>query len=183
MIDFNKSNEEILSELLEIITVKTGKLIKFSSIEDQFPGKGYRSLVIKSLDKLSEQDPEVKAVFISASSIGADLSENDNKKIKYIAQIENWPQELTDFILNYCITTKEKWALFGFANKPNLEYIQEQRKQFELQNKKDKLREDYDNIREVWINTYQTMLKWINAKQEAGDPAPELDDIILELRG
>lgn len=183
MIDFSKTNQEILDSLNEVLNIPTGEKLRFNDIEKAFPDKGYLAMVAGAVLAAAKVDPEAQVVFNAASNGGADLSsKNAQEKVRAIAFAGKWPQELTNWILSRSLWTGPRWQHLGLSE-PSLDWIQAQREQFEFQNNKDRLREDYDKIREIWIGTYQQMLKWINAKQEAGDPAPKLDDIILELRG
>jgi hypothetical protein len=126
-IDWSKSNEEILNELNEVVYIKTGNRLRFNDIENRFPDMGYRTMVIKSIDLMSSVNAEAKAVFIAAASDGTDLSDKyAQMQIKYIAEAGKWPQELTNFILSYCLWTGPRWKFMQLVE-PTLDSIQKMR--------------------------------------------------------
>lgn len=109
-IDWSKSDAEILAWFNEILSTKTGANIRFRDIEDAFPNKGYRALVVESVSTASKTDPEAQVVLISASGDGADLSdERAQDKVRATAAAFNWPEELTSWVLNRCLVKAPRW--------------------------------------------------------------------------
>lgn len=109
-IDWSKSDEQVLAWFNEILSTKTGANVRFRDIEDAFPNKGYRSLVVESVSEASKTDPEAQVVFISASGDGADLSdERAQDKVRATAAAFNWPDELTNWILDRCLVKAPRW--------------------------------------------------------------------------
>lgn len=181
MIDFSKTNQEILDSLNEVLNIPTGEKLRFNDIEKAFPNKGYLAMVAGAVLAAAKVDPEAQVVFNAASNGGADLSsKHAQEKVRAIAFAAKWPQELTNWILSRSTWTGPRWQHLGLPE-PSLDWIESERQQFEIENNKDKLREDYDKIREEWIATYQRVLKWINEKQDKGEPVPTYNDILLEL--
>lgn len=123
-IDWILPPEEILGLLQESSMVKTGLKVRFNDIEDQFPNSGYRSLVANSVAKFAKVDAEAQIVMIAASGEGADLSHSSSQeKIQHIANEDNWPAELTQWVLNRCVQLKYRWQSEGFGTEPTLEEV------------------------------------------------------------
>lgn len=123
-INWSLPTEDILSVLQESSMVKTGLKIRFNDVEDQFPGTNYRSVVATSVAKFAKVDAEAQIVMIAASGDGADLSHpSSQEKIRHIANEDNWPEDLTQWVLTRCVQLKYRWQSEGFATEPTLEEV------------------------------------------------------------
>lgn len=162
-IDWSKTNDEILSFLNESILVQNGKRLRFNDIELQFPNTGYMELVATSVATAAKVDILAQLVFNSGSSVGADLSTlKAQKKIMAIANAANWPTDLTHWILSYCAFNGPRWQHLG-SPEPTLDWIQEQRQQFELQQAAiDKMRE-ITETRNKWDRVSQIIRNQIDS--------------------
>ncbi len=123
-INWSLPSEVIWGLLQESSMVKTGLKIRFNDIEDQFPNTNYRFLVANSVAKFAKVDAEAQIVMIAASGEGADLSHaSSQEKIQQIASEDNWPTELTQWVLNRCVQLKYRWQSEGFGTEPTLEEV------------------------------------------------------------
>lgn len=155
MIDFSKTNQEILDSLNEVLNIPTGEKLRFNDIEKAFPDKGYLAMVAGAVLAAAKVDPEAQVVFNAASNGGADLSsKHAQEKVRAIAFAGKWPLELTNWILSRSIWTGPRWQHLGLPE-PSLDWIQEQRKQFELQ------QAAIDKMREI----SETRIKWDRVSQ------------------
>lgn len=132
MIDFSKTNQEILDSLNEVLNIPTGEKLRFNDIEKAFPDKGYLARVAGAVLAAAKVDPEAQVVFNAASNGGADLSsKHAQEKVRAIAFAGNWPSELTTWILSRSVWTGPRWQHLGLPE-PSLDWIQEQRDKTEL---------------------------------------------------
>jgi hypothetical protein len=162
MIDFSKTNQEILDSLNEVLNIPTGEKLRFNDIEKAFPDKGYLAMVAGAVLAAAKVDPEAQVVFNAASNGGADLSsKHAQEKVRAIAFAGKWPPELTNWILSRSLWTGPRWQHLGLPE-PSLDWIQEQRKQFELQQAAiDKMRE-ITETRNKWDRVSQIIRSQID---------------------
>jgi hypothetical protein len=163
MIDFSKTNQEILDSLNEVLNIPTGEKLRFNDIEKAFPDKGYLAMVAGAVLAAAKVDPEAQVVFNAASNGGADLSsKHAQEKVRAIAFAAKWPPELTAWILLRSTWTGPRWQHLGLPE-PSLDWIQEQRKQFELQQAAiDKMRE-ITETRNKWERVSQIIRSQIDS--------------------
>ncbi len=182
-IDWSKSDAEILEWYSEVLVKKTGVKTKFSDIEERFPKSGYRTLVINSVAEAAKQDPEAQVVFYAASNDGTDLAdEYAQDKVRNIATHFNWPDELTNWILGRAIVTLQRWQNLGLTTQPTLQSIAAERAARLAELEKQVRDQEFSAIREFWLSKYAAILSWISRQQSTGESAPDLDDIIEQLR-
>ena len=193
-INWSLPAEDILSVLQESSMVKTGLKIRFNDVEDQFPGTNYRSVVATSVAKFAKVDAEAQIVMIAASGDGADLSHpSSQEKIRHIANEDDWPAELTQWVLTRCVQLKYRWESEGFATEPTLEEvtarktaelarIEAERIEAERQARVEANRQEYAKLREDWIQVYSRGLQWINAQERSLAEPPALIEVFEENR-
>lgn len=178
-LDFTQTNEEILNHLNEVIKVSTGKLFQFGILEDHFPNTGRMRMVADTVRQMAQIDVEADLLYRKASNGGANLAlDIAQKTIRSVAHAKNWPQDLTDFILEYCLWTGPRWKHLGLPE-PTLEWIREQRKQHELQQAAiDKL-----NAINATRNKWDSVSQSIRSKIESGLPASEVIEAVTREWG
>lgn len=162
-LDFTQTNEQILNHLNEVIKVPTGKLFQFGVLEDHFPGTGRMRMVAETVRQMAQIDVEADLLYRKASNGGANLTlDLAQKTIRAVAHAKNWPQDLTDFILGYCVWTGPRWKHLGLPE-PSLDWIQKERQQFELQQAAiDKMRE-ITETRNKWDRVSQIIRSQIDS--------------------
>lgn len=182
MIDFSKTNQEILDSLNEVLNIPTGEKLRFNDIEKAFPDKGYLAMVAGAVLAAAKVDPEAQVVFNAASNGGADLSsKHAQEKVRAIAFAGKWPPELTTWILSRSLWTGPRWQHLGLPE-PSLDWIQKERDKIQEDLNKIERDKQYAELIEKWISCYSKGLSWINFQKINNRPLPTFDELLTAIR-
>ncbi len=190
MIDWTKTDEQILAELLEEVSKPTGRLVTFGDLDAELGAEAYQ-VIVGVFETAQSVNPSLRPAFLALSTTGLTL--DSPSRLAMIDQLatagygadgsQPWPTQWVTQIKAMAVTIRPRWQIVGLSQEPTVNSVAAERKSHELALAQQQREAEFSAITEKWIATYSSGFHFISMKKTSGDIPPTLDDILEQLRG
>jgi uncharacterized tellurite resistance protein B-like protein len=140
VIDWTKTDEQILGELLEDVSKPTGRLVTFGDIDAQLGAEAYQ-VIVGVFEAAQSVNPSLRPAFLALSTTGLTLdSPSRFAMIDQLATagygadgLQPWPVEWVKQIKAMAVTVRPRWQVVGLSQEPTIESVQGDRNRHRLE--------------------------------------------------
>ncbi len=141
MIDWTKTDEQILAELLEDVSKPTGRLVTFGDIDAELGAEAYQ-VIVGVFETAQSVNPSLRPAFLALSTTGLTL--DSPSRFAMLDQLatsghgvdgaQPWPTQWVTQIKAMAVTVRPRWKVAGLSEEPTLNSIAEARFNAEAEN-------------------------------------------------
>jgi hypothetical protein len=146
VIDWTKTDEQILAELLEEVSKPTGRLVTFGDLDAELGAEAYQ-VIVGVFETAQSVNPSLRPAFLALSTTGLTL--DSPSRFAMLDQLatagygadgsQPWPTQWVTQIKAMAVTVRPRWQIAGLSEKPTLESIALSRSATEANDKWDRV--------------------------------------------